>query len=815
MLCLLLFIPLVGTERRSEEPPAHSQNPLRRYLNEGGALFAAGNYGAAAKVYEAGAQSAARHGEHKLAARCLNNAGGSYLKIFQYPQALSAFLRCREMAGRAGELETYGAASSNISALYLQNNDVESAAAVMDQALPYLERIGEARNRARLLLQLGTVRMEQNRHDEARQALRRAIDMAEQAGDERAVAYGFERLGLIYLREGDWREAENHLVEAFRLRKIHGLWELGHSCRLLATLRIAQRDWAGAGVLLDRAVDFVRSEPTFSWPWLTYQMRGQVREAQGRIDEALVDFRVALDLSRRFRLDVLPADFTRVLTDIRLDDIYSSFVECSARVALRGKRRDLEREAFRAAEENRAASLRALLAEAGDWRGKLPPAYWETLAETHRAEVEALRQQTPAARAQLETVRSALVEMESRAGANRTEETRDLIQRTQRSLDHRSALLAFHLGRNESYLWSVTDRSFQLLRLPPGASLAAEAERFASLVCANSPRATETGRALYKILFGGLGSDVRGKGRWLLALDEPLFEVPFAALTVSHAKSGRPVYLVEERAVEIVPGAMWLRAPEKRRPMQMVHGPFVGVGDAIYNAADPRWDKAGVPANLPRLVASAREIQACGRAWPSDTPPILLTGTSASKAHVRAALDRKPSVIHFATHVIQATTARIAQPNPRIHPDPLGADEQTRAALRQSGSGMMIQLVLSPSAGSGGEFLGPDEIKNWTVPAGLITINGCSSGGAALRGAGLMGMTRPWLAAGAAAVTATRWSAPDDDGRLFLSLYRHLRASSEPDPATALRLAQLDMLHAGDWRAKPGFWASYFLVGSY
>jgi len=814
IICLLLFLPLVGSGRKSDPAQTPSQTRLRPYLVRGSKLFESGKYTAAIEVFRSGASDAERSGDRRLSARFLNGLGACYVRTFQYPLALDAFLRCRRMAEQAGDLETYGGASSNISALYLQNNDVDSAAAVMEQALPHLNRLSGLQNRARLLLQLGTVRMEQGRNAEARQWLRQGIELADRAGDERAAAYGFERIGITCLREKNWAEAENNLIEAYRLRRLHKLWELGHSCRLLATLRIAQKDWTGAAVLLDRAVEFVRSEPAFSWPWLTYHLRGRVREAQGRLEEALEDYRTALDLSRRFRLDVLPADFTRVLTDVRLDDIYSSFVEAASAMALSRKRPDLAGQAFAAAEENRAASLRALLADPGDWREKLPPGYWQTLAQTHRAEVAALQHDSPQTRAQLERMRAELVEMEFRAGVNRLEETEGLVAKTQRTLDGRTALLAFHLGRAGSQLWAVTSRDFELHPLPAGAVIASRIREFVSLVRTDSPRAVEAGRDLYALLFSRLGPAVTRKQRWLLALEEPLFDIPFGALVVSQPAGG-PVFLVQERAIEIVPGALWLRAPAAGAgPAGGFDGPFLGVGDAIYNSADPRWNKAGTPANLPRLAASAREIQACSQAWGAPAPPILLTGPAATKTAVRKALEARPSIVHFAAHVVQAESHPQSPPGPGDRADPLAADEQTRMALRQSGRHALIELVLSPSADSGGEYLGPDEIKNWRVPSSLVAINACSSAGKALRGAGLMGLTRPWLAAGATAVAATRWPVPDD-AALFLSLYRHLRDSPIPDPAAALRSAQLDMLRAGDWRSRPGFWASYFVVGSY
>jgi CHAT domain-containing protein len=102
--------------------------------------------------------------------------------------------------------------------------------------------------------------------------------------------------------------------------------------------------------------------------------------------------------------------------------------------------------------------------------------------------------------------------------------------------------------------------------------------------------------------------------------------------------------------------------------------------------------------------------------------------------------------------------------------------------------------------------------------ARLVVLNGCSSGrGDVLPGAGLMGMTRAWLAAGARAVVATRWPAPDQDaGTVFDSLYRRYSEKARGAPITSfgelLREAQLAELRAGGRRAQPSRWASYFCV---
>jgi CHAT domain-containing protein len=123
---------------------------------------------------------------------------------------------------------------------------------------------------------------------------------------------------------------------------------------------------------------------------------------------------------------------------------------------------------------------------------------------------------------------------------------------------------------------------------------------------------------------------------------------------------------------------------------------------------------------------------------------------------------------------------------------------------------------LSISGTGAEELLGPAEIGGWNAESGVVVLSGCSSGVAvALPGAGLMGMTRAWLMAGAGAVIATKWPTPDDVGVFFRRFYKELQRSEFYDPAGALRAAQIETLRSNDWRSHPAFWASYFAMGNY
>jgi CHAT domain-containing protein len=267
-----------------------------------------------------------------------------------------------------------------------------------------------------------------------------------------------------------------------------------------------------------------------------------------------------------------------------------------------------------------------------------------------------------------------------------------------------------------------------------------------------------------------------------VALDSGLFEAPLSTL-----REPGEALLIEHHTVETIPGVgYWVEAIERSAPRPS--SLFVGVGDPIYNGADPRLAKSthgAVNTNLPlaRLVASSAELDESARAWNGDR--VLLKGAAASRGRLREQLARNPAVIHIATHVVESA-------------------ERPAYGL--------IALSLTPQRES--ELISPQEITGWRTGASLVVLSGCNSAeGQVLPGTGLLGLTRAWLTAGARSVIASNWSTPDASGALFQSLYRHLAARPADGPAGALRAAQLEMIHSGGWRANPRYWGAFFATG--
>jgi CHAT domain-containing protein len=319
----------------------------------------------------------------------------------------------------------------------------------------------------------------------------------------------------------------------------------------------------------------------------------------------------------------------------------------------------------------------------------------------------------------------------------------------------------------------------QIQKIPGAAEIQTQVVALADAVRTGRPEAVELGERLYRELFGQLGQAEAAKPSWLLSLEGTLFEAPFAAL-VTERKGGKVIYLVSKHSVQTIPGALLL----SKRP-EAGTGSFLGVGDPIYNAADPRWEGQrqsgrtnGPGAQFGRLVGSAEELRASATNW-GGQPVVLLEGAAARRDMFLAKVATGPAVVHLATHVISR------------------------------GTQALIAFGLGPNGES--EFLTTTDVASLRVAGAVVAMTGCDTGyGVALAGAGLQGLTRAWQMAGASVVIATSWPVRDSTGDIFASFYRHLR---EVPAAEALRLSQMEMLESGTWRATPSYWAPYQVAG--
>ncbi len=745
-----------------------------------------GNYRNARALLLNAASLAQQSGDLQSVALNWNGAGASALARLDYRDALADFRNARQAAEASKQFGTLAKTMNNLASLQLQMANPAAAAAIAEEALDSPAGRADPSIRPKLQFQLASALARMKRFDEAEGIYRLAIEELKDQGDLDSAARILAILGSAELEANRVDEAEAALSEALMLVRVHRLDASANVLRGLAEVKSRQGDLGAAQSLFASAIDAPQS---LTPRWTLYADRGAFRLAHSDLHGALSDFREANRLASLMRADIVPADQDRISLESGLSGIGAGLVEAGNRLASQTSDRALLGETFDAAEQDRSWSLRALLPAANDWRARLPESYWDLLAKYQSIERELIGQASPELQRQASALQLKLQEIEASADSgHHPEQAQSALEHVRSVLDEESVLFSFSVTQYGSWAWAIDRTGVDVYPIPSRDDLKTRVAEFTLATKAGDARAVAMGNRLYKDLFASAGPGHLAHKRWLLELDGPLFDLPFAALVTkdaindASARNGEPVYLIEHAALESIPDALML---ERQTPS--AGGGFLGIGDPVYNAADTRYhgaEKKQQDIVLPRLPATAAELQACSRAWGASRTRIL-TGSDADLANIRSALDARPAVIHFAAHVVTA---------PGDH-----------------ASGL-IALSLDPSGAMG--LMGPTEIVAHPVSAGLVVLNGCHSGqGDALPGAGLMGLTRAWIGAGARSVLATGWDIPDEAGKnLMVEFYRASRAQPERGPAFALQQAQLAAIKKST-KSTAAVWAAYFLLG--
>ncbi len=792
-LCVILTLWMVSSRPSASILPGASSGAWwgtpesKKLAKQADNARRAGDLDGAEVYYRLGYDDAVRRHDERAVIGYLNGIAACRLTQLRYSAALETLLEAKSYAKSAGDREALGAIAVNLSNVYLQARDLDSASKELEDGRAAVASIKRPYFLPSLLIQLG--RSHDIQHDgTAVSFYRQGIEAARESGNKQSEALGLDLLGEERLGQGDLDEARKAIEQGMHLREKWSPAELDLSWWRMGELERLRGNWAEAARYTDLALKAKGTAPEYR---LKHQ-RGEIRMATGDRAGALADLKEAVDLSSRWRLEVLPASSSLTAANEMLDGfVFSSFIEAAAAEALQTGNQRWAEEAFEAVELNRAASLRESRALADAWHRRVPAEYWDTLGKLRKLAVK------NAENSESSRLRLELAEMEAKAGLGFQQKNSEIFYgRTslihfQRGLGRTEVLLSFYLGDHESYLWAVTREKLQLYKIAAKGEIRIQVVKFEDAVQADRPEAVELGEGLYYELFGQLEQNAIGKTSWLLSLEGALFEVPYAAL-VTERKGGKVSYLVSKHSVQTIPGALLL----SKRPDAGTGG-FLGVGDPIYNAADPRWREqkklAGLlnpfqtqiwnpapPGQYGRLVGSAEELKTSAANW-NGPSTILLEGASARRDVFLSQLAGNPSIVHLATHVIHSTG-------------------------NQQGS-----IAFGLGATGRSEFLTTTDIAALRVPGAFVAMTGCGAGtGDSLPGAGLMGLTRAWQMAGASAVLATAWPVRDSSGEILASFYKDLRNVSA---AEALRLSQLEMLQSGTWRAMPSYWAPYQITG--
>jgi tetratricopeptide (TPR) repeat protein len=745
--------------------PVHDLKNAEQLLKDASDVLRSGEARKAAAMFHSILSAANQQGDLRLAARANVGLAASHVVTHEYKEALREAESALRYGLSAKDADVAVRAALNLSAVYRRMADFSAATQVLRELNPILPRVTDPMVRAAIYIHAGILASHRQQDRSRAEILFLAgIDAALGAGDVQLAATGWNQLGYMRLAGDDLTGAETALTEAFRLRLSKGHGNLGTSYVYLGRLRLMQGDPQSALNLLNRALEVSTGTSGDTSHPLTILLywRAKAKLALSDVPGALADFDRAVKSATEWRQDILQTDEMRISFEVGLHRIYGDYVDAGMSEWVRTGDMALARKMFELTEQHKLASFRETRRSAVP----LPPEYWETL-QKYRAVLGSAWSTGKADSA--EPARLALIRMEASLGVAAVEQIPVRAADIQKALGPHEALVSFQTSRERSWAWALTRETLEVAELPAADKLRGTSAAFRERLQAS------VGADLYRTLFGGFSARIHRKQDWILSLDDSLFDVPVAALGPGHSP------LVTLHSTRLMPGAALVARPGRTPSTTR----FVAAADAIYNSADPRWkgSKAGGVVGFSRLLNTAAEARAVSTAWSADPVPTLLLGEHFNRASLDRAIDSRPAVLHVAGHVV---------------------------AHHSDASQVMIGLGLAFDGKP--DFLTPSDIAAKQIQVGLVSVNGCASGGgASLPGAGLVGLTRAWLAAGAESVAATYWPVEDDRGTLFSNIYAEL-GRGPVTPLRAARALQAAQLAARAQNADPKAWAAVFLV---
>lgn len=794
------------------------ENQVTVLLNLGRLHFRLGEMETTLELWER-ARELVRRSDRDGEAAVLNNLALAARYRGDAQKALTFYDRSLELLAELDRREEHGRAFFNRGRLYETLGQDRPARADFERALAIGREVGQPRLQAMVLTALGRMRETDGDLEGALALLREASSLRRAAEEERgravtrlALASVYEKLG----RRGEAREVGERALAVFRRHQARR--QVAQTRVVLARLDLEDGEVERAvGHLAEARAEFRRLGDPAGEIRAGF-VAAQAERARGRLSAALERSTETLDALESLRRRAATHDLRRSFAAAHRDP-YDFHVDLLMELHRREPGGGFDARALETAERSRARSLRELLIQDHDaLRADADPGLLErerklegrlALLESRRldlldgdgtaSEVELWEERIDEALRELRALRGRIFAGSPRY-ASLARPPRVTPDDVRRSLEQEAVLLEYHLGRERSFLWAVTQDGIESFELPPRAAVEAAARRAHELLRRSRQRRYRRATGVALAALGGLVLDpaaavLRHRRQVLVVADGALHYVPFAALPAPGAEPPAP--LLSSHEVVHLPSAstrLLLRDPHRRAGRPPAEGLVAVVADPVFQADDPRLGDAAGPGNdaaggfargLSRLRHASREAESILRQAAGARSFVALGPEASREVVVDPALGRY-RVVHLATHgVIDAERPELSQ----------------LVFSRFDAAG-------SPRRGS----LLAHEIFGLDLGAELVVLSACETAlGDEVRGEGLVGLTQAFLSAGPSAVLVSLWQADDRATvPLMEDFYRRLFAGDTP--AEALRHAQL-VARSDAGRNAPYYWAGFVLVG--
>ena len=265
---------------------------------------------------------------------------------------------------------------------------------------------------------------------------------------------------------------------------------------------------------------------------------------------------------------------------------------------------------------------------------------------------------------------------------------------------------------------------------------------------------------------------------------QELFLVPFVALQDEKDK-----YLVEKHTILTAPSIQALSLTEpKKQPQQKQNTPTLPRGKEALIVGNPTMPKGGVGKELePLTQLPGAEKEANNIAQMLGTKALI--GDQATESAIVQKM-ASAKLIHLATH---------------------GLLDDTNAV------GSAGAIALTPSGKEDGFLTTVEIMERFGLPnqqklqAELVVLSACDTGRGDIKGEGVIGLSRAFMASGVPTLVVSLWKVPDGQTTTLMNHFYTNIDEKKFNKAKAMREAMLTMIRDGD--PDPRNWAAFTVIG--
>ncbi|WP_013323570.1 CHAT domain-containing tetratricopeptide repeat protein [Gloeothece verrucosa] len=777
-------------------------------------------YNQALPIYRA---TGDRYGE----ARTLTGIGAVYDNLGEPQKALDYYNQALPILRATGDRYGEAATLTGIGGVYDKLGERQKALDYYNQALPIFRATGARSGEAVTLTGIGGVYHKLGEPQKALDYYNQALPIYRATGDRSGEAVTLNNIGAVYHKLGEPQKALDYYNQALPIYRATGdrygeadtLNNIGAVYHNLGEPQKAL-DYYNQVLPIYRATGDRSGEAlTLYWIAYTEKNRGNLKAALPFMEDSI---KIIEDLRSNVASPELRESYFSTV-----QNYYAFYIDLLMQLHQEDPNKGYNSQAFNASEKTRARTLLELLSEAkADIRQGVKP---ELLAQERELEqqLDAIEKRrievlsgnpTEEQKTAIEKERDNLlsqyqdIQAQIRAKSPRYAELKypqplTLQEVQQQVLDKDTVLLEYSLGQERSYLWVVTTEGMTSYPLPSQKEIEKLAQELQNGILYdkdNLDGITKAASELSQKILAPAAPQLNKK-RILVVADGILQYIPFAALSLP----GNQEPLMTQYEVVNLPSSSTLATIRNETKERKTAPKTLAIfADPVFSSNDERLKN---PVNAQTKTEDLSISALTRSAEESEIKLIRLEGTrQEAEAIVKLMSENERSYTSdFEANLTNATSPQLNQYR-IIHFATHGILNTNSPEL----SGVVMSLVDNKGNTING-FLRLHEIFNLKLSADLVVLSACETGkGKAVKGEGLVGLTRGFMYAGSPRVLVSLWKVNDRATKEMMTRFYRLMLEKKLPPTEALKAAQLQMYQETEWKS-PYYWAAFTLQGEW